>query len=212
MNRSYIWTMAITVFVFAAGCSDDAGSNDKNSIKAPVVPCGGDVVGTWNMSDAYIPGIDEMLSADAPSCKDALTDQATVITGKMTFSEAGTSNINGSLSQSVAMSLTEPCLRELLGNETITISDTLCDGISLILSSTNQSPFDAAVCNQGENVCKCEAQRTTSIVSQGTYTLPGDNTIVDEDNKASPYCVNGDTMLIETTAEGGATINIRLTQ
>ena len=209
MSKNVILLTGLWAALVCCGCSE--GAKDTIDIEEPIIPCGGDVVGNWNMTEAYIPGIEEMLAAEAPACQGALTDQATSVQGTMTFTVNGTSNINGSLSQSVSMVLTADCIKDFLKVDTLEVNQALCVSLASLLSGTAQSPFDAAACDHISGTCNCDAQKNTAIVSNGSYSLPGNNTIVDQDGVASPYCVSDNSLLIETTGDEGAVVNLLLT-
>ena len=178
----FIGVLAAVLF---CGCGED--TQKKIAIEDPIVPCGGDVVGTWQMTEAYIPDIEEMLAAEAPACRGALTDQSVAVDGSMTFTPNGMSNIEGSLSQSVSMVLTPACIKDFLSVETLEVNQALCDGLAALLSDTAQSPFDAATCNFVAGSCNCDAQEDNDIASSGSYSLPGNDTIIDPGGVANPY-------------------------
>jgi len=178
-----------------------AGAHSCHAITA----CGGDVVGTWQVSDYC----SEVLSAPDASgtCAGATVSiSQPKVSGSVTFNADLTTLTTLSLSFSEQASFPASCYTQ-----------TQCDDFSAALKSEAQ--VSNAVCNYSASAgCGCTLDfGTTQTAVPGTYQIDG-NTITTKSSTSTTtpepddYCVSGNTLTISTTNAQGQVSTITLTK
>jgi hypothetical protein len=141
--------------------------------------CGGDVVGTWQVTGLCASA--EMALGDA--CPDAMASLDLTLTGTATFSADGTSASNFTSGGSLSYTLPAACLG----------GATSCDA----LSKPADADTGATVCSGDASVsCTCvETQLDKTEMKTGTWTKSGNTLSTTDDADASmstiDFCVNG---------------------
>jgi hypothetical protein len=136
-----------------AGSSGGSGGGGAVSCDA-VEPCGGDVVGTWNVSDCPLTltgGVDLTGLGLPVACELApITSGTAVLTGMITFNADGTYMDGTILNGEAEWEYSPDCL-EISGTETT------CDGISSPLGSKG---FSEVTCVDNPETLGCTCQGT----------------------------------------------------
>ena len=170
------------------GCGGDGGSGSGSGFNVggpsscgQVLPCGGDLTGTWAFDTACITaaGIADATSgATCPGESLAVTDVK--VSGTATFNPDLTYAFDA-LSKQATYRLSVP--QSCLGGAT-------CDQVPASLLATGE--FQSANCS-GTSTCTCTVVQIPVIASEsGTYTISG-NTVLTTSDVGNPgsidYCV-----------------------
>jgi len=163
-------------------------TSECSDVPAEFAPCGGDVVGTWEIEDLCFEDTVIGQNPFEESCPEAIAEFEVIWTGSVTID--GTTITNNLESMSMTMDATLPmtCLQEGQCEEML--------------------EDDCSV--QGDNcVCHSEDVSTQFEQSVQTYTIDGNNLVItDEDGEteSSPYCRQGSSLVVKLTDmddEGG---------
>jgi hypothetical protein len=151
-------------------------------------PCGGDLVGTWEILDMCASAtVGDNPFADTPECADIVFQVDMDFTGTVEF------NADGSYASEVVVGAatmhaeyTEACMQAMWqagGSET-------CDAIP--------SSSEDTVCSYADSVCSCDQAMSSGSGTQtetGTYSVSGNSLTMTPDSgdvTESEYCVSGD--------------------
>jgi hypothetical protein len=185
------------------GCKGSGGVDDQGGGScSAVTPCGGDVVGAWNVDDICIPdpSVFVQQGIDEAECQDAFQDVDIDASGTMTFTAEGMASTDVSLSIGMHVVWTKACITAL--NPDLGELETSAACTMLMNQSAMNDMFESASCRVVGANCECEVQLAPrAMTSSGTYTLDGDQ-IIDDENVAADYCVSGSSMTISAMAEG----------
>jgi len=200
---------------FACG-DDDDDDVSQPPICSPVVPCGGDIVGTWDVQSFCLPqDAAEIALAEAlpPACDDAFVSaDATPSAVSMVYNTDGTVGMSGVVNLHNEYRFTEACLAAL-SPETPNLS-AACD--SVIAGSFSGIQFEdpdvwELDCVESGGACECDGTAAVDVSSTGTYTVAG-NAITTGDASAA-YCISGEQLTLQAPAFGGdAVAQRRVTQ
>lgn len=177
-----VFSLALTPIL--AACGGGSGSCGK------VSPCGGNVVGTYNVSAACFDeaALNMEIIADCPGASVKLSG----------FNVSGNSSFNAdmtySVNETIAVSASETIPASCLSMSGITLTCAQLDQAIQMLLTENPGTYQSAHCS-GSSSCTCTftlAPQTTS--ESGTYTTSG-TTITTTDStgatSSSEYCVQG---------------------
>ncbi len=120
-----------------------------------------------------------------PSAAFHLTES---ISGTVAFQSGGTYTINTSTSAVQDVTIPASCL---------TGGATCADLQTSLNQSTDAGPAQMGTCSDSSGGCACHVtDMQASGPQMGTYSVSG--TMVTLDGTASPYCVKGNTLLVQT--------------
>ena len=150
-----------------------------------LVPCGGDEVGTWDVSGGCVevPVPEELMSCLGA----AITRAEGRARGRVTFT--GGTAVRAAQSQVEVEAFVPALCATFVGG---------CAGIQTKLRMA--SP-DAVCVTEGAGDCRCAVRRSTVIDESGAYTVDG--TAIVETPKRWDYCVAGDTLTYEDVSPTG---------
>jgi hypothetical protein len=196
-----------------ASCADDASEGGA----CGVTPCGGDIVGDWQISDVC--GMDAIVSAVDPGfegCTGASIDGAGLqITGPTSLTAAGTYTSAMTLGGSMRMSIPADCLEDEASGMQLTC-DQLNTALQQSLMGGADAPFQAVSCT-GSSSCTCEIELVPQVNEEtGTYVVAGSKvTMTNSDNEVeeSDFCVEGSTLSVTGPPEmvNGKAVRMSLT-
>lgn len=154
---------------------------------APLTPCGGDVVGTWDVTGACV----EVPLPDALfACPGATAVGSGMGRGRVTFT--GTVAIRTAQSVvSVEVFVPTVCAG-LIGG---------CAGLETML----QGAVADSACVTETTGCRCAARQHFEIDDGDAYTIVGNEIVSTTSGKHWAYCVSGGTLTYEDTSPAGAT-------
>ena len=187
--------MTVAFAALVAGCGPSSGSSTNGPPGClQAQPCGGDVVGTWNLlgactSPAFLTELNSQLQTACPG--------ASVSAFNIDISGTVTYNADLTYSSNVHETFT--------GTETIPLS---CLGFASCAAVVSDSPDSTLTCT-GTTTCTCQIGGSPAGNESGTYSLSGTNlTMVGpDDTTTNTYCVqNGQLHLMETSETSGAVI------
>ena len=190
------------------GATGSGGTGGGAAVCGDVVPCGGDVVGTWNVTDSCLTvGGDIDLTLFGIGCTAAPITGTLAVTGTLTFDAAGTYTDGTATSGSTQVAMPAACL--LVSGTTTT-----CDRVDPPFSTAG---FTQKACTQSASGgCDCTASVeaatgfgaiSTYTSSSGNYTIAGSVMTMDEtEGIAYSYCVSGNTMTLVPTYTTNGTL------
>jgi hypothetical protein len=165
-------------------CGGSSGSCGK------VSPCGGDVVGTYNVSAACFDtaALSMNLIADCPGASANISGLS--VSGSASFNADTTYSVTETISATVSETLPASCL--MMNGVTITCAQ-LDQAIQMLLTQI-PGTYQSAHCSGGSS-CTCTFTLVPQTTSEtGTYTTSG-TTITTTDStgstSSSEYCVQG---------------------
>lgn len=141
-------------------------------------PCGGDVVGTWNIKQYCLSNT----ASPIPECPAATVSvDGLSASGTVTYAANMTTTANTTIRGTMKMNIPASCL---MGATCALVDASLKSELS-----DPESPFSSASCT-GSDTCSCSlVLKGTPMTSSGTYTISGNQLI--EDGDANEYCVSG---------------------
>jgi hypothetical protein len=170
-----------------------------------VEPCGGSLVGTWNVTSECINSMVLAPETQAICATATLTDVSITPSGSLTFGADMTYTLSGSTTVVLKWNVPASCL----AGET-------CDYFASMFQ--DQLPAGATFTCTGSTSCICTEAALAPNDDHGTYGTTGSNVVVtsavSSQTTTTGYCVQGSTLHIVTvdaTMNGGpmgaATIN-----
>lgn len=197
LNRAAWGVLGLAVLaVGQLGCGGDGGNSCGT-----FTPCGGNVVGRWNITQSCISAA-EMMTAECPGQQ--VDSSGLKMSGSTTFNAdmtyAGQVTISGSMSTTIPAS----CLMQ----DGITVTcEQLNAFFQLSLQEDPEAPFSAVSCSKAGSGCRCSFTfKATSSSEQGTYATAGNVltlTSSDGDAESSDYCVSGNKLQVKPTMMAG---------
>jgi len=166
-----------------------------------VAPCGGNVVGTWNVTSSCLRLTGAMdVSLAGLGCKTVpLSSGSLQVTGKWTGNADGTYADNTTTTGSIAFPLDASCL-------TISSVPTTCERAAVIFAALGWS----ATCSSANGQCNCTATAnqsgglglvSTDAAKSGMYSTSG-NVLTTDDTLKNSYCVSGNTLTMAPQTSG----------
>lgn len=200
-----------TVFIIGSicccfACGDDDDDVSQPPICSPVVPCGGDIVGTWDVQSFCLPqDAAELALAEAlpPACDDAFISADATPSGlSQLFESNGTVSMSGTVNLHNQYRFTEACLSAL--SPELPDLQTACD--SVIAGNFSGIQFEdpdqwELSCVESGGACECDGTATLDVTSTGSYTVAGN--AISTGDLTSSYCVSGEQLTMEAPAFGG---------
>lgn len=163
-------------------------------------PCGGEPEGTWRVEDTCV----EVTLGDLPAgCENIIQGFDIDMQGTYALS-GGTVTTNITTNSELTLSIDDTCARAFAMSELIT-AELACP--LLEAEADDDDPTTTMTCDFNGTVCVC-VQTQTPMAQQATdtYTVSG-NQLVNSDGEATDFCVEGDTLLLQSgQAPGDGTI------
>jgi non-reducing end alpha-L-arabinofuranosidase len=175
--------------------SNGTGGSSGGALNCPnVTACGGDVVGTWNVTSSCLKLSGEMdVSATALGCLTVPVNGSLQTTGTFIANADGTFTDNTRTTGSVTFPIANSCL-------SVSMVPVGCDKVGNVFKAVG---WTTAACTPAADGCNCmlttdhEAGLGTIVaykVESGPYTIEG-NTLTLEEWKYQ-YCAAGDTLTL----------------
>ena len=170
-------------YLTACGSSSDSGGGCGTESA-----CGGDVVGTWQVSSSCL-AVDASSMMGSMGCPGATTSASgTKITGTITYSADKTFTSNLTTSGSLVITLPASCLTQ----QGVTVT---CAQLQQALNGTMNATFSSATCTESGGGCACSvALNAVTSNETGTYSTSG-GVLTQTDTSGIPddsnYCVQG---------------------
>jgi hypothetical protein len=179
--------LACAACVAAFGCSSSSSSGGGGPDCTSFNACGGNVVGTWNVTKACVGGTPNPLASQCPSSTAQISENAS---GAVTFKSDGTYSSTITTSAVEDVTLPASCLP---GGATC----------AQLQTAINQQGDGGAGSTTGtctaapSGGCSCHVTVAGGGGStNGTYSTSG--TTITIDGTPSPYCVQGSGLLIQS--------------
>jgi hypothetical protein len=158
-------------------------------------PCGGDVVGTWQVVTDCAQGTQNSMAASG--CSGASAQLRATGSGSLTFNADGTASVALSLSETEIESIPESCL----AGDGATV-----DCSEFNSSETVSSGTITATCSLSGTGCSCISSIDAPTTNgEGTYSTSG-TTLTFSGTDATEtysYCVSGSTLTMIADVDGG---------
>lgn len=161
------------------------------------VPCGGDVVGTWEFASyCHMDAVIATIFADSGECSDMFESFSANIAGTMTFRADGTAEraLTGTTSMGLRYSL--DCLNALGTSVTVDTMPTVCASLADASASAEENET-TGVCSVDDGDCVCVTTQPATDATEPTTTYSVSGTTIEMgDGSTNEYCVMGDTLMV----------------
>jgi hypothetical protein len=195
-----------SVVLMLAGCSSDSSSPGPQSVAPsqldwspcdPLVACGGDLIGTWQLEDICVNEAARAEVADSLEyCSAATTSVTASLTGSMRFDASGQLRVLVDRNIAVDSSVPDTCLTALGGCPQVQAELSLMKGYSDVK------------CDQAEGGCACRYSYSSPRRTESTYQAQGtrytETSPLDGKTTVSEYCVVGDALRLYDESGGYA--------
>jgi hypothetical protein len=148
-------------------------------------PCGGDVVGTWDVSGGCF-------SADLSAimmCPGARASGSGMGRGRVTFDASGIAHRVAQSEVDILVTVPAVCAGFVGG----------CSGIE---TRIRMATPDAACTTESDGSCLCQARQTRTIDDTDTYTISGNEIVGGTSGHHWAYCVSGSSLSYEDVTTG----------
>lgn len=187
---------AVGGLLAAVGCSDGGSASGGASCAAPGA-CGGELVGTWDITHVCVDVDGITPSGLPPECGGLQTIGEYSITGNLEFRADGTYTRDTRTQLSMSVRATDACIHALgvpAGQEV-----TYCDGVE---QSLRDDGFTGS-CSYGSGACSCSLRQDAPSTESGTWSTPSTGRVL-LDGDESTYCVEGSDLAVGGSGDGGA--------
>jgi hypothetical protein len=155
-----------------------------------VEPCGGDIVGTWKLTEGCV-DLDSLQPAAQATCGDASITSATFgITGSITFAADMTYTLAETVTGVLVWDFPASCVGALT-----------CDAFANMLFQGGSAGLSFTCVGTG--ACVCTEASLTTRSDNGTYGLAGSTVVatsaVSGSTGSQLYCVQGSTLHLVST-------------
>jgi len=188
----------------AGGTDTGTGGGAGPDLCANVTACGGDVVGTWNVTGSCLTVSGDMdVSSFGLGCPTVTATGTLTVTGTWTANGDGTYTDNTTTSGTETLELPTTCLD-------VSGTHTTCSRISAPLSSVGFASVDC-VDNAATAGCTCAAtiDQAGGIgaapmypSASGIYTTAGSTLTITAGEQEYSYCVSGTTLTLTPVSVG----------
>jgi hypothetical protein len=179
--------------------ADDSGLGDPawvmvdvltdGSACAPLVACGGDVVGTWDVTGGCFElPIEESLSM-CPGA--AVTRRDGRARGRVTFDVGGLAHRVAQSEVEIEITVPSFCAAAV-------------GGCAAIASAIRSSAPDSTCVTEASGDCRCAARQVTGIDDTDGYRLEGDQIVAVTAGRRWDYCIDGTTLTYRDVTPGAA--------
>ena len=160
--------LASVMTPLVSACGSSSGSCGK------VTPCGGDVVGNYNISSSCINNAALNMMDVIPNCTGATVNAAAVkVTGSGSFNADMTYSVTESLNASVSETIPASCLTTTSNGITVTLTCAQVDQVIQQLVQMQPTMFQSAHC-AGASSCTCSFVLAPQMMTEtGTYVTSG---------------------------------------
>ncbi len=174
-------------------------TTDEACKELDFTPCGGDVVGSWSISNLCLSNtvIAENPWGEMPGCATSLYEINMDMTGSIDFADDGTYVQDFTNSVTIHIELSAECLNGMGGQ--YSGAEVICDTIGTQMADEN------GACEYTGGKCVCDFAPEDDSPDEpetGTWSVTGNNLMIDdsaEDNpNGMPFCVAGNNCVVET--------------
>lgn len=205
MSTKTVFIVGSICCCFACG-DDDDDDVSQTPICSPVAPCGGDVVGTWDVQSFCLPpDAAELALGDAlpPACDDTFVSAEATPSGvSQVYNSDGTLGRSGTVNLHNQYRFTEACLTALspeVPNVAVACENIAAGSFSGI---TLENPeLWALECVESGGACECDGTASVDVTGTGTYTVLGSS--ISAGDGAASYCISGDQLTLQAPEFGG---------
>jgi hypothetical protein len=181
-----------------------SGTGGGSATCTNVTPCGGDLVGTWNVTSSCLTVSGEVdLSAFGLGCSSAPVAGSLQVSGTWTANADGTYSDNTTTTGNEQLELPASC-REISG------TTTTCDRIGGPITSVG---YASVTCTDDTATGGCSCQATmdqaagiglapTYVAASGNYTTSGSTLTITAGEVEYSYCVSGTTLTMTPQSVG----------
>ena len=180
-------------------------TTDKACKELNFAACGGDLVGTWSITNLCIENavVAENPWGEMPGCASSVYEINMDMQGYITFVQDGTYTQEFNESVTIHIELSAECLNGMGGQ--YSGAEVICDTIGTQMADENGS------CEYTGGKCVCDfapQDEGTDDPKTGTWSVTGNNLMIDDaadDNpNGMPFCVAGSVCVVETNMGGDA--------
>ena len=178
----------ILIAGFLAACGGDGASDDGEACQV-IEPCGGDVVGRWQLESSCATGsflADAFESGLPDACRGSFgAFDVQPLDFIIELTADGTLNGSGSARTSITYTLSAACLAALGTPGSEATCAEVAEG-----NLGEEEEMVTSTCTFSNGGCDCEQSGTVDATASLPYTFEDDRLVSGEG--MSPYCVEGD--------------------
>lgn len=208
--RFGVWgAVLVSLSLSSLGCG---GRTDQAAVCEPLTGCGGDLVGTWDVTSMCVRVLDgATVSSSVPQCEPVARhalDVAVIVPKDMTIAFTKDSYVRrGTASIDTRYVFTDACLAA--DGYDVASKDT-CDQVGLgiqVTSTFSGFSFTPTMvsCNLDSGACACDVSGEVAVSDAGGYRVAGSEIFLDNLATGGTYCARGNKALIST--ESASTTN-----
>jgi hypothetical protein len=176
-----------------AGCGDSEDTPGGGC--APLVACGGNLVGQWQVDQTCVTQTDAATSFEGtlpPECVGSLTSaEVEPVNVLIAYTADGSWTTDGAARSHLEYTLSSTCLSAINADfpaPSAAACTLLGDGAQAQLAT--EDPEGTASCAFAAGACDCETTFELDTTATGTYTIEGSQFVIEDE--AFSYCVSGD--------------------
>jgi hypothetical protein len=183
------------------------GDEDDDANCPAFLPCGGNVVGSWEFKEFCLELLQDPTGGECPTATFSTSGVQT--SGTVTYNADMTGTTNTAISGTITVNIPSSCLGGMTcGQVNADIQQAIRPGGDLA------ELYMAASCTGG-NLCICSlVLRSTMMMAGGPWSTSGN--ILSQGNDPMEYCVQGNDLFIRTPMSmgvmGEASVSARLTR
>lgn len=190
-----LWACMLT----AIACNGD-DTDGSGGACADFTPCGGEVVGTWELVDLCAEdfiGALRSMTMIPDACLDG-TQIELRPSGTITFDADMTGNVSAQFIVDSTYVYDQECIDEIVGGGA-QVDASLCPNLESNIAMADT--VASASCEFGANACECMTSSDPNpIMAGGTYSVVG--TAIRDESGDTDFCVDGDTLLARSVDSG----------
>ena len=156
----------VAILFGSFGC----GGSDLAATPADFDPCGGDIVGVWDLTDLVVE-VQELMD-----CPEAEFTSNSTVDGTVDFKEDMTYTVDFTMTMEPVLVAPGECIPSAFSD---------CTDLNLIFLGTASCTGDISV----ECTCVFDPQ-TEDVVTNGTWTVDGEQVILTEDGSNNPETID----------------------
>jgi hypothetical protein len=208
--RFGVWgALLVSLSLSSLGCG---GRTEKAAVCEPLTGCGGDLVGTWDVTSMCVRVLDgATVSSPVPQCEPVTRhalDVAVIVPKDMSIAFTKDRYVrSGTASIDTRYVFTDACLA---ADGYGVASKATCDQVGLGIQVTSTfSGFSftptTVSCNFDSGACACDVSGEVAVSDAGGYRVASSQILFDGVSMGGTYCARGNKALIST--ESASTTN-----
>ena len=189
------------------GVAPSSIAPDSNA-QCAVTPCGGDVVGTWNLGSLC--GFGALEQLPVAGCTGTSDTTGIQVSGTVTYDATGAYSSVLTLHGPIHFAFPDSCI----GDGSSASCEQLTQSIAP-LTQGEESVYESFTCSGGDT-CECVGQlRSITLSDTGTYVVSESGLMMTDDSGetvSAKYCVTGSTLVVQDASAEGSGVSYVLSR